>query len=85
MSPIATQDYFFEYRDYIRTLRGRVLDHLVAERSLDEIIGLVTMDDFGHFTNLEQFLERNIITMYDYLYRYREPNDGPNIPIRAPR
>ena len=25
MSPVATQDYFFEYRDYIRTLRERVL------------------------------------------------------------
>lgn len=85
MSPVATQTYFFQYRDYLRALRERVLNHLVAERSLDEIIELVTMDDFDHYVNLEQFLERNIITMYDYLYRYREPNDGPNIPIRAPR
>jgi len=85
MSPVATQTYFFQYRDYLRALRERVLNHLVAERSLDEIIELVTMDDFDHYVNLEQFLERNIITMYDYLYRYREPNDGPNMPIRAPR
>ena len=85
LSPVTDQSYFLDYRNYLRTLRKRVLDHLVAERSLDEIIGLVTMSDFEHYVNLEQFLERNIITMYDYLYRYREPNDGPTIPIRAPR
>ena len=84
-SPVATQDYFFQYRDYLRALRQRVLDHLVAERSLDEIADLVTMDDFAHYVNLDQYRERNIITMYDYLYRYREPNDGPTIPIRAPQ
>ena len=47
---------------------------MVAGRSLEEILGLVTMSDFEDYTNLGQVIERNVTTMYDYLYRYREPN-----------
>lgn len=83
-SPVSNQAYFRRYREYLATLRERVLDHMVAERSLDEILGLVTMDDFAEYTNLEQVLERNVITMYDYLYRYRESNSPASMPVRAP-
>ena len=41
------------------------------------------MSDFEDYTNLGQVLERNIITMYDYLYRYREPNSPGSLPIRG--
>jgi len=84
-SPVATQAYFRRYREYLATLRERVLTHMVVERSLAEILGLVTMDDFGDYTNLEQVLERNVTSMYDYLYRYRESNLPASMPIRAPQ
>ena len=84
-SPVADQSYFRRYRDYLATLREQVLAHMVAGRSLEEILGLVTMDDFGDFTNLGQVIEPNVITMYDYLYRYREPNSPGGLPIRAPQ
>ena len=84
-APTTTQDYFLGFRDYLRTLRERVLDHMVAERSLDDILEQVTMQDFDHYENLDQMLERNVITMYDYLYRYRESNFPAAMPIRAPQ
>ena len=82
-SPVSDQSYFRRYREYLSTLRERVLDHMVEGRSLEEILGLVTMSDFEDYTNLGQVLERNVITMYDYLYRYREPNSPGSLPIRA--
>jgi hypothetical protein len=84
-SPVSTQAYFRRYREYLATLRERVLTHMVEGRSLYEILELVTMDDFSDYTNLEQNLERNVITMYDYLYRYREPNFPNDLPIRVPQ
>ena len=82
-SPATTQDYFLDFRAYLQALRERVLDHMVAERSLEEILSLVTMKDFDHYENLDQMLERNVITMYDYLYRYRESNYPSTMPVRA--
>lgn len=58
---------------------------MVTERSLDELLGLVTMQDFDHYKNLDQMLRTNVITMYDYLYRYRESNYPASMPIRAPQ
>lgn len=84
-SPISTQAYFHRYREYLATLRERVLIHMVAGRSLEEILGLVNMDDFGEYTNLEQYHEPNVTSMYDYLYRYREPNSPGGMPIRVPQ
>ncbi len=84
-SPVATQAYFRRYREYLATLRERVLTPMVAGRSLEEILELVTMDEFADYTNLEQNHEPNVTTMYDYLYRYREPNEPGGTPIRAPQ
>ena len=82
-SPVADQSYFRRYRNYLSSMREQVLAYMVEGRSLEEILGLVTMDDFGDYTNLGQVLERNVTTMYDYLYRYREPNSPGDLPIRA--
>lgn len=49
LSPLTTQDYFPQYRAYLRTLRERVLAMMVAENSLDEILAAVTMQDFNHY------------------------------------
>ena len=84
-SPVSTQAYFRRYRGYLASLRERVLTHMVEGRSLQEILGLVNMDDFGEYTNLEQYHEPNVTSMYDYLYRYREPNSPGGMPIRAPQ
>jgi glyoxylase-like metal-dependent hydrolase (beta-lactamase superfamily II) len=84
-SPVSNQAYFRRYREYLASLRERVLTQMVAGRSLEEILGLVTMDDFGEYTNLEQVHVPNITSMYDYLYRYREPNSPGSMPIRVPQ
>jgi hypothetical protein len=84
-APLSTQAYFRRYQEYLATLRERVLDHMVANRSLDEILELVSMDEFSDYTNLEQYHVPNITSMYDYLYRYREPNSPGGMPIRAPQ
>ncbi|HEY5623117.1 MAG TPA: MBL fold metallo-hydrolase, partial [Gammaproteobacteria bacterium] len=85
LSPMTDQNYFSQYRDYLRSLRERVLTLMVEERSLDEILERVTMSDFPYFENLDQILETNVITMYDYLYRYRESNSPGGMPIRSPQ
>ena len=84
-SPVSNQGYLRRYREYLASLRQQVLTHMVAGRSLEEILGLVTMNDFGEYTNLGQVIDSNVTTMYDYLYRYREPNSPGGLPIRAPQ
>lgn len=84
-SPVSTQEYFRGYREYLSALRERVLTQMTDGRSLEEILEIVTMEDFGHYTNLEQYHEPNVVSMYDYLYRYREPNSPGDLPIRVPQ
>ena len=83
-APLATQDYFRLYREYLSTLRQRVLDLMMEDHSLEEILELVDMSDFSHYTNLEQYHEPNVTSMFDWLWRYREPNSPGGMPIRAP-
>ena len=79
-----TQENFLVYRRYLQALTDRVLAHMVEGRSLEEIHARVTMDDFrGDYNINEQNLRNNIDSMYDYLYRYREPNDPGGLPVRA--
>jgi glyoxylase-like metal-dependent hydrolase (beta-lactamase superfamily II) len=71
----ATQETFSIYRDYLRTLRDRVLEQMVDGKSVEEVLQIVTMDDFSDFGFHDRWLRPNILSMYDYLYRYREPNE----------
>ena len=73
--PTATQETFSLYREYLRTLRDRVLDQLVDGKSVEETLQAVTMDDFSDYENLDRWLRPNILSMYEYLYTYREPNE----------
>jgi glyoxylase-like metal-dependent hydrolase (beta-lactamase superfamily II) len=82
-SPTTNQDYFVKFRAYLQAMRERVLGYMVEERPLEEILSLVTMEDFDHYENLDQMLEKNVVTMYDYLYRYRESNYPAEMSIRA--
>lgn len=71
---LLTQDVFMRMHDFLQSLHDQVLDHMIAGRSLPEIRQLVSMSDFTDLGGLERSLDANIVTMYDYLYRYREPN-----------
>ena len=72
---IATQETFSLYREYLQTLRDRVLDQLVDGQSVEETLQAVTMDDFSDYEYLDRWLRPNILSMYEYLYTYREPNE----------
>lgn len=72
--PLLTQDSFMRMHDFIKAMHDQVLDLMIAGRSLPEIRNLVTMEEFSDLGLLEQNLDANVVTMYDYLYRYREPN-----------
>ena len=71
---IADQSSFGYYRDFLVALRDRVLDALVAGRSIEYIVDTVTMDDFSDYENFERWLRPNVISMWDNMYRQREPN-----------
>jgi glyoxylase-like metal-dependent hydrolase (beta-lactamase superfamily II) len=73
--PVLTQDNFMRTHDFLQTLHDRVLDHMIAGRTLPEIRRNVRMDEFRDLGGLERALDANIVTMYDFLYRYREPNE----------
>ena len=86
---LANQQSFVYYHDYLEALRDRVLDEMVAGRSIEEILETVTMTDFSDYGNYDGWLRSNIITMWDYLYRFREPAEGldeyqSNYPIGFP-
>ena len=49
---------------------------MVAGASIEEILERVTMEDFSDYGNYENWLRANVISMWDYLYRYREPSQG---------
>ena len=71
---LLTPAVFPRMRNFLQSLHDEVLDHMIAGRSLPEIRQLVTMEAFADLGGLERSLDTNIVTMYDYLYRYREPN-----------
>ena len=75
--PVTTQDAFIDHYDYLLSLKEAVLGHMRAGRPLQELKTLTdaTMrEDFGDYNGIDANLEHNIVTMWDYLYRYREPN-----------
>jgi glyoxylase-like metal-dependent hydrolase (beta-lactamase superfamily II) len=72
----TTQDSFLYFRDYLQALRDRVLEQMVAGRSIDEIIEIVTMEDFSDYGWFDQWVRANVITMWEQMYHYREPTAG---------
>ena len=69
------QDNFMRTHDFLQTLHDRVLDEMIAGRPLPAIRERVRMDEFRDLGGLDNNLDTNIVTMYDFLYRYREPNN----------
>jgi glyoxylase-like metal-dependent hydrolase (beta-lactamase superfamily II) len=70
---LADQQGFVYFRTFLVALRDRVLDEMVVCRSIEEIVERVTMEDFSDYGNYEEWLRANVISMWDYLYRQREP------------
>lgn len=72
--PVSDQQNFRDQYDYLQALRDEVLEHIVAGRSLAEIRDQVTLEEFSDYAGYDRWLDQNVVTMWDYLYRYREPN-----------
>jgi len=71
---ITNQQNFRDSYRFIKALRDEVLAMMVDGKSLHEMRDLIKMEDFSDYRNLDRFLDANIVTMWEYLYRYREPN-----------
>jgi len=72
---LLRQDNFTRMADFLQTLHDRVLDEMIAGHPLPGIRTRVLMDEFRDLGGIDNYLDVNIVTMYDYLYRYREPNN----------
>ena len=73
--PVTDQQNFHDQHRYLQALRDEVLNHMVTGRSLAEIRELVTMAEFSDYAGYDRWLDQNVVTMWDYLYRYREPSE----------
>ena len=83
------QQSFVYFRDYLQALRDRVLDAMVAGHDIDEILELVTMEDFSDYGWYDQWIRANVIGMWEKMYHYREPTEGTGeyearVPIGMP-
>jgi len=70
----TTQESFLEYRDYVVALRDRVLEEMKAGATIEQILERVTLDDFSDYGNFDNWYRANVVSMWDKMYRYREPN-----------
>jgi glyoxylase-like metal-dependent hydrolase (beta-lactamase superfamily II) len=73
---LANQQSFVYFHDWLVALKERVLAEMVSGASIEEILERVTMEDFSDYGNYENWLRANVISMWDYLYRWREPSDN---------
>jgi glyoxylase-like metal-dependent hydrolase (beta-lactamase superfamily II) len=72
---ITTQRSFLYVRDYLQALKDRVLEQMVAGKGIDEILEIVTMEDFSDYGWFDQWIRANVITMWEQMYHYREPTE----------
>lgn len=76
--PVKDQTAFSNAAIYLEALKNDVLKRMADGETLQEIkvgTAAVMTDRFGGtYKNMDRFLMPEIVTMYDYLFRYREPN-----------
>jgi glyoxylase-like metal-dependent hydrolase (beta-lactamase superfamily II) len=72
---LLDQTNFTRMHDFLQALHDRVLEEMIAGRPLPEIRRRINLDEFSDLGGLDRYLDVNIVTMYDFLYRYREPNE----------
>jgi glyoxylase-like metal-dependent hydrolase (beta-lactamase superfamily II) len=73
---VTDQRAFLYFRDYLQALRDRVLEQMVAGKEIEEILEVVTMEDFSDYGWFDQWIRANVITMWEQMYHYREPTEG---------
>lgn len=71
---ISDQQNFRDSYKFIKALRDEVLALMVDGKSLHEMRDLIEMEEFSDYRGHDKNLDANIVTMWGYLYRYREPN-----------
>ena len=69
------------FHRYLQAINDRVLERMVAGKSLAEIRKEVTMADFKEYNQSPARVITHVETAYDYLWRYRDVQT----PVRAPR
>jgi glyoxylase-like metal-dependent hydrolase (beta-lactamase superfamily II) len=74
---VTNQQAFVYVRDYLVALKERVLEQMVAGKGIEEILTIVTMEDFSDYGWFDQWIRANVITMWEQMYHYREPTVDP--------
>jgi len=74
---VTDQQSFLYVRDYLVALKERVLEQMVAGKNIEEILEIVTMEDFSDYGWFDQWIRANVITMWEQMYHYREPTEDP--------
>ncbi len=75
--PLVDQSVYMQSYRYIESLKMQVLELMAEGRPLREIkirVDASIREEFSDYTLMDKYLESNIVSMYDYLFRYREPN-----------
>ncbi|WP_428103127.1 MBL fold metallo-hydrolase [Candidatus Rariloculus sp.] len=73
---VTDQRAFLYFRDYLQALRERVLEQMVAGKGIEEILEIVTMEDFSDYGWFDLWVRSNVIGMWELLYHHREPTEG---------
>jgi len=71
---ISDQQNFRDAHRYLQALHDEVLALMVDDKTLPEMRELIKMEEFSDYLGHDRWLDPNIVTMWGYLYRYREPN-----------
>jgi glyoxylase-like metal-dependent hydrolase (beta-lactamase superfamily II) len=71
---ISDQQSFSDGYKYLKALRDEVLALMVDGKTLPEMREIIKMEEFSDYRGHDLHLDNNIVTMWGYLYRYREPN-----------
>ena len=72
--PLGTRADVAPHRRYIETLRARVLEHMRAGKTVDEIKSLVTMEEYESWAGYGRWRALNVEGMVRHLRLYRRPN-----------
>jgi glyoxylase-like metal-dependent hydrolase (beta-lactamase superfamily II) len=72
---------FLAFHRYLQAINDRVLERMVAGKSIDEIRKEVTMADFKDYNQSPARVITHVETAFDYLWRYRDVQT----PVRAPQ
>lgn len=73
--PTTDQQNFIDHRMYMQALHDEVLRLMVEGMGLAEMKETISLPEFADYARYDEWLDDNVVTMWDFLYRYREPNE----------